>query len=200
MAESKADLILHPIRMRIIQAFIAGQKRTTQQLVKQLADVPQATMYRHLNKLLKAGILEVVEENKIRGAYEKVYYLSQSGGDLTPEDLTQKSATHHMELFLKFTASLIGDFSAYVGQEHYNMQKDGVSFRQFHAYLSDEEYSNVLQEIRAPLLKVANNEPTEGRRRRIISNIIIPEGNAADPKSADPQSMTKEVEEDDHTG
>lgn len=194
MAESKADLILHPIRMRIIQAFIVGQKRTTQQLVKQLADVPQATMYRHLNKLLKAGILEVAEENKVRGTYEKVYFLARGGGDLSPEDLTEKSASYHMELFLKFAASLIGDFSAYVGQEHYHMQKDGISFRQFHSYLSDEEYSILLQEIREPLLRVANNEPAEGRRRRVISTIVIP-----DPISA-PNSRKKEEDEDDQAG
>ncbi|WP_235548852.1 helix-turn-helix domain-containing protein [Paenibacillus sp. Soil522] len=193
-AESKADLILHPIRMRIIQAFIAGQKRTTQQLVKQLADVPQATMYRHLNKLLKAGILEVAEENKIRGTYEKVYFLAQGGGDVSPEDLTEKSATHHMELFLKFTASLIGDFSAYVRQEHYHMLKDGISFRQLHAYLSDDEYSHLLQEIREPLQRAANNEPAEGRRRRIISTIVIPEA------ISNSNSQKKEDDENGHAG
>ena len=175
MPESKADLILHPIRMRIIQSFAMGGQRTTQQLLKELEDIPQATMYRHLNKLLKAGILQVAEENKIRGTLEKVYSLAQGGEDLTPPDVTQQSSGEHMTLFLKFISSLIGDFSQYVRQTHYDMREDGISFRQLHLHLSDEEYAALLGELRGTMQKYAGNEAGGTRRRRMISTIVIPE-------------------------
>ncbi|NJJ38519.1 helix-turn-helix domain-containing protein [Paenibacillus apii] len=174
MAQSKADLILHPIRMRIIQALVNGRRRTTQQLVKELEDIPQATMYRHLNKLLKAGVLEVAEENKVRGAVEKVYYLSQGGEDATPADTTERASGEHMAFFLKFASSLIGDFSAYVQQEKYDMRQDGVSIRQVQLYLTDEEYAQLLEDMRRPMQKYTGNESGEGRRRRMISTIVIP--------------------------
>jgi len=175
MPESKTDLILHPIRMRIIQSFAMGGQRTTQQLLKELEDIPQATMYRHLNKLLKAGILHVAEENKVRGTLEKVYSLVQGGEDLTPPDVTQQSSGEHMTLFLKFISSLIGDFSQYVRQAHYDMRKDGLSFRQLHLHLNDEEYTALLGELGQTLRNYASKEAGGTRRRRMISTIIIPE-------------------------
>jgi DNA-binding transcriptional ArsR family regulator len=175
MTQSKADLILHPIRMRIIQTLITGGNRTTQQLAEQLANVPQATMYRHLNTLLKAGLLEVVEERKNRGTVEKVYTLARGGAELSVGDLTASSSEEHMELFLKFVASLIGEFGAYTGQEHYHLVEDGVSFRQLQLNLNDDEYLEMLREIRERMQKHAGNEPGNGRRMRMISTIVIPE-------------------------
>lgn len=175
MPATKADLVIHPIRMRIIQSLAMGGKRTTQQLLKELEDIPQATMYRHLNKLLKAGILHVVEENKVRGAVEKVYYLANGGEDISPADVTEKSSGEHMNLFLKIITSLIGDYSKYLGQEHYDMRKDGISLRQVHLHLNDEEYAALLAEMRQAMQKYAGNEAGGDRRRRMISTIVIPE-------------------------
>ncbi|MFC5702664.1 helix-turn-helix domain-containing protein [Cohnella faecalis] len=175
MDKSKADLILHPIRMRIIQSLVSGQRQTTQQLAERNASIPQATLYRHLNTLLKAGLLEVVEERKNRGTVEKVYGLAMNGADLTPDDLTETSSEQHMELFLKFVASLIGDFGAYVGQDRYHMRQDGISFRQHQLYLNEEEYLGLLNGMREQMKEHAGNKPADGRRLRTISTIVIPE-------------------------
>ena len=75
--ESKTDLIMHPIRIRILLALV-DRKLTPLQLGEQLADVPQATLYRHLNKLMQGGLLEVIEERPVRGTVEKVYGLNQN--------------------------------------------------------------------------------------------------------------------------
>ncbi|OBZ10644.1 hypothetical protein A8L34_18860 [Bacillus sp. FJAT-27264] len=175
MPDSNADLILHPIRMRIIQSLARGGKRTTGQLVQEMSDIPQATMYRHLNKLLKAGLLQVAGENKVRGTVEKVYYLAQGSEDLTPPDVTEQSSEEHLTLFMRFVSSLIGDFSQYVGQDKYDMRQDGISFRQVHLHLNDEEYADLLGEIRQAMHKYSGNEEGGERRRRMISTIVIPE-------------------------
>ncbi|WP_379128300.1 helix-turn-helix domain-containing protein [Paenibacillus sp. sgz500958] len=175
MSDDKASLILHPIRMRIIQTLAAGGKQTTSQLLKELEDIPQATMYRHLNKLLQAGLLQVAEENRVRGTLEKVYYLVPGSGDLTPPDVTEQSSGEHMTIFLKFITSLIGDYSRYTSQEHYNMIQDGISFRQVHLHLNDAEYAGMLGEMRAVMGRYAANEARGDRRRRMISTIVIPE-------------------------
>lgn len=175
MTQPKADLILHPIRMRIIQSLITSKRRTTQQLAEQLVNIPQATMYRHLNTLLKAGMIEVVEERKNRGTVEKVYSLAQGVADLSPTDLTESSSEEHRELFLRFVASLIGEFGVYTEQEHYHLVEDGISFRQVQLYLNDDEYLELLKDNRERMLRHAGNEPGNGRRMRMISTIVIPE-------------------------
>ena len=175
MNKSKADLILHPIRMRIIQALFPEGNRTTQQLAERLSDVPQATLYRHLNTLLKAGLIQVADERRIRGTTEKTYALSKNAADLTPDDVTEKSSGQHMELFMKFVASMVGTYGQYVGQTSYDLYRDGISFRQAQLYLDDEEYRTLLTEIRAHMSKHAGNEPGQGRRLRNIWTIIVPE-------------------------
>ena len=64
MHESKAELVLHPVRLRIIQSLIGGRERTPQQIAEELPDVAQATLYRHLGRLAKAGLVKVVAERQ----------------------------------------------------------------------------------------------------------------------------------------
>ena len=45
MANSKAEMIVHPIRLRIIEA-LHGRELTSRQIADSLDDVPQATLYR----------------------------------------------------------------------------------------------------------------------------------------------------------
>ncbi|MDG0794035.1 helix-turn-helix domain-containing protein [Cohnella ginsengisoli] len=192
MPESKADLILHPIRMRIIQSLIGGVQRTTQQIAELLTDIPQATLYRHLNKLRQAQLIEIVDQHQVRGTMEKVYRLAEHGADVPADDLKTMTPGQHMELFMKFIATLIGEYGRYLQQENFDLVRDGVSMRQVELYLTDEEYMQLLADMRAPLLRHSLNEPLEGRRRRNIATIVIPGANM----SAAPANRTKE--QDDH--
>ncbi len=58
------DLILHPVRLRIVHAMSGGRTRTTSELCTSLPDVPRTTLYRHVGLLAEAGVLEVVGEQR----------------------------------------------------------------------------------------------------------------------------------------
>src|SRR3712207_9270812 len=78
-----ADLLLHPVRLRIVQAFLGDRTLTTADLHAELPDVPVATLYRHVGVLAEAGVLEVVGERRVRGSTERTYRLgagAASGG------------------------------------------------------------------------------------------------------------------------
>src|SRR6266508_2535649 len=70
-----ADLLLHPVRLRIVQAFLGDRALTTSALSAELADVPTASLYRHVARLVDAGVLQVVAERRVRGALERTYVL-----------------------------------------------------------------------------------------------------------------------------
>lgn len=177
MAESKADLVLHPVRMRILHAFmggIQGRQLTAQQLAEVLTDVPQATLYRHVNKLAKAGLLRVVEERQVRGATEKVYTLPLTAASIAPDELARLSHEDHMRLFATFVASLLGDFARYLERERVDYVADGVGYRQVGLYLSDEELQRFGIELSAVVLPALRNTPTPGRKRRMFTTILMP--------------------------
>src|SRR6185295_3581858 len=116
MTETRADILLHPARLRILMA-VSGRQMTPQQIAAVLPDIPQATLYRHINRLCAAGILTVVQETRVRGAVEKVYTVSEEAATLTGEEFAQASREDHLRYFTAFTASLLSQFRIYLRQE-----------------------------------------------------------------------------------
>jgi DNA-binding transcriptional ArsR family regulator len=178
MITEKAELILHPIRMRIIQA-LAGQQLTPAQIGDILKDVPQASLYRHLKKLVDGGIVGVVGEKQVRGAVEKAYAMSNPmAANLTPEDMNKLTTEEHMQLFLNFVAGLISDFANYLNNnEKIDALADGVGYRQVPLNLSDEEFVAMLTKINEALLPYLANPLTPERKRRVLASIVVPLGN-----------------------
>jgi DNA-binding transcriptional ArsR family regulator len=175
MKESAADVILHPVRMRIIQLLI-NQELTAQQLKEVLHDIPQASLYRNIKKLVEAEVIHVVKEIPIRGTVEKVYSIHDpSKASFGQEELMKLSKDEHMSIFIKFFANLMGEYDRYLQQDKIDLVADGVTFRQAPLYLSDEEYTGFLKDLVSVVSKVIANKPEKGRRRRTIATIIIPE-------------------------
>jgi DNA-binding transcriptional ArsR family regulator len=82
-----ADLILHPVRLRIVRAFLGGRSLTTSALAAELADVPAASLYRHVARLVDAGVLEVVAERRVRGTIERTFVLHVAAANIGASDL-----------------------------------------------------------------------------------------------------------------
>lgn len=174
MSSKKADIILHPIRMRIIKALIRGERMTAQQLQEELKDVPQATLYRHLKKMTDSHVLVIVDEIPNRGTLEKLYMLPSKAAEISEEEFTQATADDHFSYFMNYVATLIGGYERYLNQD-YDLFKDGVSYRQYVAYLSEEENIELLYAIRDLIVKAMQNEPSPTRKKRSISVIDFPE-------------------------
>jgi DNA-binding transcriptional ArsR family regulator len=172
--KSKADLILHPVRMQIVQTLAGGQHFTVQDLAERLPDVPQATLYRHLNKLVQGGVIEVVAQNQVRGAIEKVYALA-SGGMISPQEFAESSKEKQMGVFIQFVSGVINSFGDYLNQDTVDFVKDRVTFQQAEVHMNDEEFQEFAQGLAEVFKKVMSNEPRADRKKRKITTIIVPE-------------------------
>ena len=51
MSTSRLALLLHPVRMRLVNALSAGRSLTTTELCARLPDLPKATVYRQVAQL-----------------------------------------------------------------------------------------------------------------------------------------------------
>ena len=106
---SSADLLLHPVRLRIVQAFLGERPLTTSQLAAELSDVPAGSLYRHVALLTKAGVLQVVAERRIRGATERTYMLRVHAAQIAPDEVAAMTPEQHMQAFMAFVAGLLAD-------------------------------------------------------------------------------------------
>jgi DNA-binding transcriptional ArsR family regulator len=174
---TKAELVIHPIRLRIIET-LHGERLTPQQIGAEMPEVPPATLYRHIRALLQAGILQVVEERPVHGALEKVYALHEEAAYLSAEELSQITQAECQRYFAVFTASLTNHMARYLQQETINLYTEGVSFFENQLYMSDVEAVEYRRDLKSLLEKYGRNEPSPERRRRIVAFVNIPENPA----------------------
>ncbi len=171
---SSAELVLHPVRLRIVQAFMGSPPLTTGQLRERLPDVPAATLYRHVATLVAGGLLESVDERQVRGATERTYALRVENASLSAEEAAAVPADEHRRLFMTFVAGLLGDFDRYLDRGDVDLGRDLVGYRQAVMNLSDDELVDLLDELRTVLTPRLALPEGPGRRRRVFTTIVVP--------------------------
>jgi predicted DNA-binding transcriptional regulator YafY len=170
---SSADLLLHPVRLRIVQAFLGERPLTTSELSAELSDVPSASLYRHVARLVNAGVLQVVSERRVRGALERTYMLRLAAASIGPDEIASMSADEHRQAFMAFVAGLLADVDRYLQREDADPLRDGVGYRLAGMRLDDAEYAELLRDLVRMLQPRLANAPRKGRRRRILATVLL---------------------------
>src|SRR5258708_1736288 len=171
---TRADLILHPVRLRIILAFAGGRRLAPRQVAAVLPDVSQATLDRQIERLYRGGALAIAAEQRVRGAVERTYVLAEGGASLSPEDLAKSTRDDHLGYFTAFAAGLIGQFEQYLERPEIDLLKDGVGYRQVVLNLSDDEISEMAGALNAAVGRFVAYDPKPGRKRRMLATVLIP--------------------------
>jgi hypothetical protein len=169
-----ADLLLHPVRLRILQAFLGDRALTTSQLSAELSDVPAASLYRHVARLVDGGALQVVAERRIRGAVERTYVLRQSAARVRLDEIAAMKPDEVRAMFLAFAAGLIGDFDRYLDRGAPDLLRDGVAFGIEGLWLDDAEFADMMRDLYRVLDSRRANLPDKGRRRRLLASVLLP--------------------------
>jgi DNA-binding transcriptional ArsR family regulator len=180
MTEIDTDLFLHPVRMRIVQHLSKGVA-TVHELKEWMSDVPQATLYRHLNRLTKNKIIHIVDERKIRGAVEKTYAMQEDSPYMTVEELEQLSGEEHLKLFMTFLSSVTGQARSYLlnNPDH---SGDLFGYNQLDLYLTTEELKELNEGMNELLSKFKSNRPTKENDKVSLIQMLIPDHKGSDNK------------------
>lgn len=167
-------LLAHPVRLRVIHTLRGGRVLTAGQLCDRIDDVSKATMYRHLDLLTEAGVLDVVEERRVRGAVERHYRLHGERAGIDAARFAELTKDDHRVGFAAATAALQAEFAAYLEREDADPAADLVGYRQHAVWLGREELETLIAALRAAILPVLENEATEGRTPHLLSPILFP--------------------------
>lgn len=167
---SLADLLHQPVRWRVVQALI-GRPLTTTELGELLPDVPTTTLYRHVAVLVKADVLRVTDERRVRGATERTYELNTAAADGDNQTLDRDRLR---TMFTVYLAGLAGDFDRYLERDDVDPHRDGVGFRQAALWLSDDELAEVQKRSLEAVEPYLENGPAPDRVRRILSTVLMP--------------------------
>ena len=162
------QILLNPIRSRIIQYLATHQRATAGELDSFMNDVPRTTLYRHLNILAEHNIITVVEENRVRGSVERTYALNVK---TVQEENTKENATRNAFGFLM---KIYGDYERYFSNPNADPAADKIFLSNVALLLSDEEFNELLTDINGILIKHINNEYKKNRKQRSIAFISSP--------------------------
>jgi DNA-binding transcriptional ArsR family regulator len=161
------DIMLNPLRMRIIQALASGGNMTTAEICTQVNDVPRTTVYRHIKVLLDHDVLKIVSEEKIRGSLERTLSINV---DTFRRNNTLENASKHAFSFLmaKYEA-----FHRYITSDRANPERDKVFLNNSILMATDKEYDQFLSDLRDLIIKYSPSY-AEGRKPRDFSILSIP--------------------------
>jgi DNA-binding transcriptional ArsR family regulator len=168
------ELLLHPVRLRVVHAMSGGRTLTTSQLCALLPDVSKATVYRHVGLLADGGLLDVDGEQRVRGAVERRYRLHRARAVVDAETAASVSVEDHRRVFAVAMATLLAEFNAYLDRDHADPAADLVGYRQHALWLSGEELAEMIDEMRRVIVPRMRNEPSPERTRHLISPILFP--------------------------
>ena len=169
-----ADLLLHPVRLRIVQAFLGDRALTTAQLAAELSDVPTGSLYRHVALLTKAGVLHVVAERRVRAVVERTYMLRIVAAQIQPGEVAAMTPEQHLQAFIAYVAGMLTDAERYLITGNPDPAWDGASYRMGALWLTDAEFADLIADLNTVFQPLLANAPGKGRRRRMVYTVFLP--------------------------
>jgi Helix-turn-helix domain len=171
---ASADLLLHPVRLRIVKAFLGERALTTGQLADELEDVPSGSLYRHVALLVKADVLQVVAERRVRGAVERTYMLRLFAARIGPGEARAMSAEEHGQAFMAYVAGMLADADRYLAAGQPDPARDGADYRVGALWLTDREFGELLRDLSEVFGPRLAKAPGKGRKRRMVYTVFLP--------------------------
>jgi DNA-binding transcriptional ArsR family regulator len=168
-----ADLLLHPIRWRILQR-VLGREVTTTDLMQDLPDIPATTLYRHVAALIEGGVLTVVRERRARGAIERTLTLDQAtAGQIEPDEVRAMTPDQHRRALLLLLTQLTADFDRLVERGDLDTRLEQLSYNLVSLYVDRADLETLRGGIRALVEPYLHAEP--GKDRITWSIISLPD-------------------------
>lgn len=170
------ELLVHPVRLRIVHALSGGRARTTTELCARMPDIPRTTAYRHVALLADGGVLEVDDEKRVRGAVERSYRLRREKAVIDADTAASATTDEHRRIFAAAMAVLLAEFNTYLDGADADPAADLVGYRQHALWLDEAELAGLIDDLRAAIAPRLSNTPTDGRRQYLLSPILFPMG------------------------
>lgn len=177
MTDKIMECITNPVRCKLLLEIYVKEQATAKHLFDTLGDIPQATLYRNLKKMLSDGILKVTEETPVRGTLEKTYALAFDLVSDFETILAENSGTLYMQTFMQYFLGFAKQFREYCKSPDMNIKEDMSGFSLSHLYLSDEELTELVKGISKGIRAAEKNKPKAGRKLRTIGVIVSPPEN-----------------------
>ena len=169
VAEAMKDLA-HPERMRMFAA-LHRQPLSRLELLREMHDISATTLFRHLNRMVDAGLVEIVGERQVGPNVERIYEAVPL--DLPSDESARLSADDYVAIVTALAADLITTVQA-VGRSRKGLHRRSTFGMQMF-FASDAEYLGIQDRFDAFLAELDREfPPGPARSARALSYGICP--------------------------
>jgi len=173
-------LIAHlsdPVKAKLIVEIYEQERATTGQLAGVFSQIPQATLYRHMKKMLIDGVIKVVDEVPVRGTVEKVYALDFNFAEINKTVMKTNDGKAYFQMATLYMLGILGEFKEYADRENIDLSGDGTGFSHVPIYATTDELVEALEQIRDIIQPLMSNSYEGGRKLRNLCIITTPPKN-----------------------
>jgi len=164
----------NPVKAKLILEIQEQGQVTTGQLTEKFSQIPQATLYRYVKKMLTDGLLKVVEERPVRGTVEKIYALGFDFIDNNKKVIEENDGNAYFQMATLYMLGILTEFKEYADRTNIDLLGDCSGFSHVPVYATTEELTETLMKIKDVLSPLINNTPGGERRLRNLCIITTP--------------------------
>jgi len=163
-----------PVKAKLIIEIHKQERATTGQLASVFGQIPQATLYRHMKKMLLDGIIKIVDEVPVRGTVEKVYALDFNFTEINKAVIETNDGMAYFQMASMYMLGILGEFKEYADRENIDLSHDGTGFSHVPIYATTDELFEAMEKIKDILQPLISNSYEGGRKLRNLCIITTP--------------------------
>lgn len=171
MEDTLMKLLIDPLKQRLIMELHRRQRATVNDLSDGCPDIPRSTIYRHMAKFEKEGVVEVVDMVRKRGTMEKTYVLSESLFGKPGEPPTKALVS---TMFSQFCLQYLEKCNNYLESYEGDPEKMKCLFSSAPFYATDNEFAIFVNRVGKLITEMTQNPPSEDRKLYSMGIMLMP--------------------------
>lgn len=166
--EKLLKVLTDPVSNKILQMMRVKKQAAISDILAENPNVPRATLYRKIEKMLDVGAIYVVQTRKVRGQTENIYAI---------KDIYINSSKYDdgMKIVTMSLMQIIGLYDKYFQSKNADVERDKLFLLNYAVELSDGDFSEMMKEILGVVDKYRQKQ-SENARLRNLYFISAPEG------------------------
>lgn len=169
-------ILSDPLSNRVLQMIRTAGNMTVTDILTAAPDIPRATLYRRMEKMLKAGAVEITGTNKVRGQTENVYSI---------KNIFISKPENNEDSMKMMTAVLMQIYELnrnYFQRSDADADRDKLFVFNYALSLSDSDFAGMMSEIMAVAEKYQKKPYSDDSKTRNLYFMSMPGGNNDEKK------------------
>ena len=168
--EKLLKILTDPVSNSILQMIRMKGKMTISDILSENSQIPRATVYRKIEKMLEVGAIEIVDFHKVRGQTENVYAIKQMYIANTETD------EESLKVVTISIMQILDQYTRYFQSGNTDVNRDKLFLLNYAISLSDKDFSAMMNDIFKIADKYRKKKPSPDAKMRSLYLLSAPEG------------------------